>query len=171
MECFPYNRVASVAMKNYKELFLVHDGNRFKQYLEDVKKGKTTIAAGALLPHQIIKSLEDGDEGKVAELQWARMVNDVAKLGKLNNCIAVCDVSGCMIGTPMDVSVALGLLISELSKEPWKGNVITFSANPELHKIEGDSLLEKTNFVRNMKCGMNTEFQKVFVNNLLFIDS
>ncbi|CAN8247804.1 unnamed protein product [Cochlearia groenlandica] len=38
-----------------------------------------------------------------------------------------------MTGTPMEVCVALGLLVSELNEEPWKGKVITFSKNPQLH--------------------------------------
>ncbi|XVF38551.1 hypothetical protein REPUB_Repub20aG0111700 [Reevesia pubescens] len=158
----PYNRVASVAMKNYKELFAKHDNERFKEYLEKVKAGKAKIAAGALLPHEIIGSLNDTDDGEVAELQWSRMVADLAKKGKLSNCIAVCDVSGSMEGIPMEVSVALGLLVSELSEEPWKGKVITFSADPELQLIQGDTLKDKTEFVRNMEWGQNTNFQKVF---------
>ncbi|XP_060178714.1 uncharacterized protein LOC132608931 [Lycium barbarum] len=158
----PYNRVASVAMKNYKELFLKHDQERFNEYLEDVKSGKAKIAAGALLPHEIIGALNDGDGGEVAELQWKRMVDDLCKKGKLSDCIAVCDVSGSMSGIPMEVSVALGVLVSELSEEPWKGKLITFSESPELQKVEGDTLKEKTEFVRNMDWGMNTNFQKVF---------
>ncbi|OMO95317.1 hypothetical protein COLO4_15988 [Corchorus olitorius] len=158
----PYNRVPSVAMKNYKELFTKHDNERFKEYLEKVKAGKAKIAAGALLPHEIIGSLKDKDGGEVAELQWSRMVEDLAKKGKLKNCIAVCDVSGSMEGIPMEVSVALGLLVSELSEEPWKGKVITFSENPELHLIKGDTLKAKTEFVRRMDWGGNTDFQKVF---------
>ncbi|WJX93762.1 hypothetical protein P8452_75252 [Trifolium repens] len=158
----PYNRVASVAMKFYKEKFLKHDKERFEKYLEDVKAGKTTIAAGALLPHKIIGSLVDGDGGKVAELQWKRMVDDLLKKGKMRNCLAVCDVSGSMNGIPMEVSVALGLLVSELSDEPWKGKVITFSEEPQLHVIQGDDLQSKVDFVKRMKWGMNTDFQKVF---------
>ncbi|PNY07457.1 hypothetical protein L195_g003953 [Trifolium pratense] len=158
----PYNRVASVAMKFYKEKFLKHDKERFEKYLEDVKAGKTTIAAGALLPHEIIGSLGDGDGGEVAELQWKRIVDDLLKKGKMSNCLAVCDVSGSMSGIPMEVSVALGLLVSELNDEPWKGKVITFSAEPQLHLIQGDDLKSKTEFVRNMDWGMNTDFQKVF---------
>ncbi|MBA0600036.1 hypothetical protein Gorai_006235, partial [Gossypium raimondii] len=65
------------------------------------------------------------------------MVEDVGKKRKLTNCIAVCDVSGSMFGIPMDVAVALELLVSELSEEPWKGKVITFSANPQLHLVKG----------------------------------
>ncbi|KAB8586115.1 hypothetical protein FH972_025770 [Carpinus fangiana] len=158
----PYNRVASVAMKTYQGLFTKHDRERFGEYLEQVKSGKAKIAAGALLPHEIIQSLNDGDGGKVAELQWERMVGDVAKKGKLKNCIAVCDVSGSMDGTPMEVCVALGLLVSELSEEPWKGKVITFSENPQLHLIKGETLLAKTEFIRRMEWGGSTDFQKVF---------
>ncbi|KAL6175872.1 hypothetical protein ACLB2K_052510 [Fragaria x ananassa] len=128
----PYNRVHSVAMKLYKDTFLKHDIVRFSKYLVDAKAGKTTIAAGALLPHEIIASNAKGSDG-VAELQWKRLVEDMVKKGKMKNCLAVCDVSGSMGGLPMDVSVALGLLVSELSEKPWKG-----------------------------KAGFNTDFQKVF---------
>ena len=157
----PYNRVASVAMKSYKSLFSNHDTERFGEYLEKVQTGKAKIAAGALLPHEIIASLNEEDGEKVAKLQWARMVEDLSKNGRLTNCIAVCDVSGSMSGTPMEVCVALGQLVSELSEDPWKGNVGTFRANPELHKIQGDSLVSKTEFVRMVEWAANTDFQKV----------
>ena len=158
-----YNRVASVAMTNYKRLFEKHDSERFREFLEDVKSGKKKMAAGALLPHEIISQLSEDEVGaEVAELQWARMVEDVAKKGKMKNSLAVCDVSGSMEGVPMEVCVALGLLVSELNEEPWKGKVITFSENPQLHLVTGSSLREKTEFVREMDWGMNTDFQKVF---------
>ncbi|XVF81470.1 hypothetical protein PTKIN_Ptkin15bG0157700 [Pterospermum kingtungense] len=161
-DSIPYNRVASVAMKFYKEKFLKRDNERFCKYLEDVKAGKSTIAAGALLPHEIIASLYDSDGVEVAELQWKRMVSDLLQKGKLRNCMAVCDVSGSMEGIPMEVSVALGVLVSELSEEPWKGKLITFSHYPELQLVQGQNLKEKTRFVRSMRWGMNTNFQKVF---------
>ncbi|KAH6807053.1 Uncharacterized conserved protein UCP015417 [Perilla frutescens var. hirtella] len=172
----PYERVASVAMKTLLKKFFKHDEERFRAYLDRVKTGEAKIAAGALLPHEIIAALDDydsyGDEdededkasiaAEVAELQWKRMVDDLGKKGKLNNCLAVCDVSGSMSGVPMEVSVALGVLVSELSEEPWKGKLITFSANPQLQRVQGESLKSKTEFVRRMKWGMNTDFQKVF---------
>ncbi|KAI3958671.1 hypothetical protein MKW98_030336 [Papaver atlanticum] len=163
-ESLPYNRVSSVAMK------------KFNEYLESVNKGEAKIAAGALLPHEIIGSLideefllddeylrrKDAEDCKVAELQWRRMVDDMSKIGKLNDCLAICDVSGSMNGTPMDVSVALGLLVSEITQEPWKGHVITFSEIPQLHKIEGDDLRSKTTSIKRMAWGESTDFQKVF---------
>ncbi|TVU08373.1 hypothetical protein EJB05_41776, partial [Eragrostis curvula] len=155
-----YKRVASVAMKNYKDLFTWHDSERFQKYLADVESGEAKIAAGALLPHEIVDSIDEGN--KVADLQWQRMVTDLRKLGKLNNCIPVCDVSSSMNGLPMDVCVALGLLVSELSEEPWKHRVITFSQSPQLHQVSGETLEEKTSFIRYMDWGYNTNFQAVF---------
>ncbi|ONK62335.1 uncharacterized protein A4U43_C07F2830 [Asparagus officinalis] len=154
----PYNRVASVAMKAYTKIFKKHDETRFSD-LSRVKEGKEKIAAGALLPHEILASAKDEEAGDVAELQLNGM--DLLQKGKLKNCIAVYDVSGSMYRTPVKVCVALGLLISELSEEPWKGRVITFSANPELHRIEGEKLMDKILFVKRMDWGGNTDFQKV----------
>ncbi|KAK1362498.1 GPI inositol-deacylase PGAP1-like protein [Heracleum sosnowskyi] len=105
-----YNRVASVAMKNYTKIFMDHDKERFSEFLENVKQGKSKIAAGALLPHEIVESCLSpyGDEGEktVAELQWKRMVDDMIKKGTLTNCIAVSDVSASMRGIPMEVSMS-----------------------------------------------------------------
>lgn len=186
-DSIPYNRVASVAMKRYKGKFLEHDGERFRKYLEDVKAGKAKIAAGGLLPHEIVAQLNIGnyygqacaeEDYEVASLQWQRMVDDLLKQGKMKNCLAVCDVSESMVGrsgsmggwsgsmggwsgtgsmygisthldtfrdnaSPMDVLVALGLLVSELNEEPWKGKIITFSRQPQLHLIKGDDLRSK----------------------------
>ncbi|KAJ8647554.1 hypothetical protein MRB53_000577 [Persea americana] len=161
----PYERVASVAMKTYKKLFMKHDRERFIEFLSKVREGKAKIAAGALLPHEILSFQGDDmetDIDEVAELQWKRMVEVLSRKGKLRNSLSVCDVSGSMDGRPMEVCVALGLLTSELSEEPWRGNVITFSANPQLHRIQGETLQEKAEFVRRMEWGMSTDFQKVF---------
>ncbi|CAL0315246.1 unnamed protein product [Lupinus luteus] len=161
-DLIPYERVASKAMVLYQEKFLKHDKKRFLKYLEDVKDGKTSMSVGALLPHEIVGSLWDGDGGGLAELHWKRMVDHMLKKGKIKNCIAVCDVSSNMEETPMEVSLALGLLVSELSDEPWKGKLITFNENPELHLIKGNSLLSKMKFVARMKFGEKTNLQRVF---------
>uniref|UniRef100_A0A453SKH1 Uncharacterized protein n=1 Tax=Aegilops tauschii subsp. strangulata TaxID=200361 RepID=A0A453SKH1_AEGTS len=158
----PYTRVASVAMRRYKLLFKKHDEERFDKYLEDVEAGKAKISAGALLPHEIAASAYRGEDDDVSELQWRRMVDDLRSKGSLCNCISVCDVSGSMTGTPMEVCIALGVLTSELSEEPWAGKVITFSERPELHLINGKTLREKMRFVQRMEWDMNTNFQAVF---------
>ncbi|KAK1362559.1 Vacuolar protein sorting-associated protein 26A-like [Heracleum sosnowskyi] len=160
-----YTRVASVAMKNYTDVFMWHDKERFTKYLEEVKEGKAKIAAGALFPHDIIKTCLQGEsEGKetVAELQWKRMVDDMLQKGKLSNTIAVCDVSAYISPISKNVSLGLGLLLSEISEGPWKGQVITFSQNPQLHFIQGNSLLEKCKYFESLEYGHNTNFRRVF---------
>ncbi|CAN6238117.1 unnamed protein product [Urochloa humidicola] len=158
----PYTRVASVAMRRYKALFKKHDEARFGKYLEDVEAGKAKIAAGALLPHEIAAAAYRGEDDSVSELQWRRMVEDLRRKGSLSNCIAVCDVSASMSGLPMEVCIALGLLISELSEKPWAGRAITFSSRPQIHTIKGKTLQEKLGFVRRMDWGGSTNFQAVF---------
>jgi hypothetical protein len=78
----------------------------------------------------------------------------------LSNAYAVVDTSGSMSGTPMEVAIALGLIINELS-----GNdIITFSAKPTWHKIPaGDniSLYNKVNSIRKASFGLNTDFNAV----------
>ncbi|XP_026379649.1 uncharacterized protein LOC113274486 [Papaver somniferum] len=128
------------------------------------EKNKYKIASGALLPYQIIQCLriEEENDCSVAELQWKRMVEDLSRIGKLKDGLAIADVSGSMTGTPMDVSLALGLLISEMSHEPWKRKLITFTQNPKLKKIEGETLRSKTDFIRRMECGFPPDFKSVF---------
>ncbi|XP_021811653.1 uncharacterized protein LOC110754842, partial [Prunus avium] len=146
-------------------------------YLEELKAAASKIENhAALLPHQIIRYVNDEDLGQVAELQWNAMLGDMIKgtgTGKakkkkkknLNNGLAVCDVCPSrMSGFPIHVSVGLGLLVSELSEEPaWKGKVINFSRNPRLRCIpQGDSLKAKCDFLRRMDCPDLKDIQKVF---------
>jgi hypothetical protein len=46
-----------------------------------------------------------------------------------------------------------------LNDDPWHGRVVTFSWRPELHRIAGKTLSEKTRFIQSMAWGTNTEFQ------------
>ncbi|KAL7246114.1 hypothetical protein ACSBR2_001280 [Camellia fascicularis] len=70
------------------------------------------------------------------------MVDDISNKEKSKNYLAVCDVSSSMEASQWRV-VALGVLVSEPSEEPWKGKLITFSENPKLQMVEGDNLISK----------------------------
>ncbi|KAI3892647.1 hypothetical protein MKX03_029556 [Papaver bracteatum] len=90
------------------------------------------------------------------------MVDDMSKIGKLSDSLAMVEASGSMTGTPMEVAVALGLLVSEMSPFQWIGKLITFREDPELHRIEGDSLRSKVKCIKSMPQGSSADFQKVF---------
>ncbi|KAI3904868.1 hypothetical protein MKW92_037587 [Papaver armeniacum] len=61
------------------------------------ENNKYKIASGALLPYQIIQSLrfeEEENDCSVAELQWKRMVEDLSRIGKLKDGLAIADIEG-----------------------------------------------------------------------------
>jgi hypothetical protein len=78
------------------------------------------------------------------------------------NAIAVVDVSGSMSGTPMEVAIGLGIYLAEHAKGVYKDRFITFSGNPKLQKVEGNSLATKVNGLRKADWDMNTDIEKVF---------
>ena len=61
-----------------------------------------------------------GLEEQEVEAQWSDLVRDVRASGQLGRCLPVCDVSGSMYEQPMDVAIALSLLLSELAEQPWR---------------------------------------------------
>lgn len=70
-----------------------------------------------------------------------------------------------MVGTPMDVSIALSMLIADVTNGAFAHRVITFSEEPtlvDIPKAEVRNLGERTRLVRGMNWGYNTDFQKVF---------
>lgn len=141
----PYARVASVAMHQYKDVFAKHDKQRVAGFFDEVRTGNATMASDAVLPHELVAAALKGEDDQAAELQWRRMVTTMAAKGRLANCIAVCGLSSVTVAKDPSASaaIALGLLISELSQEPWKGRVITFDETHKLHKVHGASLKEK----------------------------
>ncbi|ONI08354.1 hypothetical protein PRUPE_5G173400 [Prunus persica] len=154
------------------------EASAVETYLEKVKascccsgsaskiSSSSSLLADALLPHEITGYVHHWNFGRAAELQWKSMVEDVySKQGKFKNWLAVCDVHPKFMDdeVSLEVSIALGLLLSELSEEPWKGKVIQFSREPQLHSIRGgDDFRYKYEFVRRMTCGVDLDFEKLF---------
>ncbi|KAM1232808.1 hypothetical protein ACFX2J_002585 [Malus domestica] len=130
---------------------------RIKQYLEDVKAGRCEIKIDdeptslLLLPHRVIHYVDNPDVGDVAQLHWKAMVEDLFNKGKWKNCLAVCNVSKPTSLRGQDVSVAFGLLVSQLSEQPWKGKVVPFARYPDLRLIQGgNDLKSQCAFLRGM---------------------
>ncbi|XVE65850.1 hypothetical protein DITRI_Ditri08aG0032300 [Diplodiscus trichospermus] len=151
----PYNRVPSVAMKNCNTRFFWHDNQRFSGYIEDARTEDEQIAASALLPHEIIASLKAADE--VAELQWRRMVEDLKRKGKLENCLAVCDVSDSMDGTTLDTCTQL------LRIKDGGENVMSFEkVFDKILQIAVDEKLKEDQMIKRIFVFSGTEFDETF---------
>lgn len=154
-----YENVPSVAMQKYKKAFNKNDGPRFTEYLEKVSRGEKKINSSQVYPHDLVRQYFDSNvPDPVIEAQWKEIKSKVQEIGAFDNSIAIVDVSGSMAGTPLEVAIALGLL----SVGNHNNNqVITFSETPQLHTIPDDSLFEQVKNIKDMKWGMNTNFEAV----------
>ncbi|KAJ6896294.1 hypothetical protein NC651_022492 [Populus alba x Populus x berolinensis] len=85
----------------------------------------------------------------VAESKWETLVNYLKKKGSLKNCLAVYGISRDMNKMQKDICVSMGLLVSELSEEPWKGKIVSFGDDPKIRMIEGSNLPAKIEFMSN----------------------
>ncbi|KAM1800542.1 hypothetical protein ACFX11_032248 [Malus domestica] len=158
------------------------------KYLEQVKASAASASKGnlscviepdSLLPHFIIRYLEDANVGEAAELQWNALLRKHKEGGKFRNCFAVCNMDRIM-GGARELIASLGLFVSELNEEPaWKGKLISsaplpaaagddhallFSFRlPHLYSVpRNDGLRSKLSFLKGMDGCLVVHLQKVF---------
>ena len=205
-----YSRVASICMNKNKERFFMRDEDRFLNYLQDVESGKKQISGATLLPHLLAReavevyrhqSPVDGTSRpitsalrerqrllaevrmRVIDAQWATLLARLRESGQLDNCIAVCDVSGSMgsincprPNSPYNVrpilpAISLTLLVARLAKPPFNDIFITFSGSPQFVTIDPESrrapLGEVIDGVHQADWGMNTDLDAVFLKLIL----
>jgi hypothetical protein len=63
----------------------------------------------------------------------------------------------------MEVSIALGIGISEITHEAFRNTVMTFSHKPEWSRFEeGDTIVDKVRKLQQAPWGMNTDFAKAY---------
>ena len=158
-----YEEVPSVAGLRYKNTFIKHDGIRYNQYIQSVLDNKTKINSSVLYPNDIYHNYRCQSNGATSADAIKAMWNNLPNFmeGCKDRILPVCDVSGSMYGTPMEVSVALGCYISERNEGPFKDAFITFSERPELQILSGD-IISRFKQLRRAKWGMNTNLQAVF---------
>lgn len=161
-----YSKLPSKAMSDYMKAFKKNDLARFEAYLTSVEKGETKINAGAVYPYDIVKSLKQGNS-KGANVQWEALPNYLEN--SKERFLPVVDVSGsmeCPAGqnpnvTCMDVSISLGLYVSQRNVGPFQDAFVTFSSSPSLQYLKG-SLSERYNQLRRAEWGMSTNIEAVF---------
>ncbi|KAM5347865.1 hypothetical protein ACJ41O_007689 [Fusarium nematophilum] len=195
-ENIKYDRVPSLAMDTYSKLFVEKDLERFGKYMDKVAEGKANISGATLLPSTLILKARTSYnpfsgaaktaerllqqkvfdiESKVVDGQWKTLVQRIKDSGTLESSIAVCDVSGSMLGpvfrdktTPMDSAIGLSLLMAEVTKPPFGGAFITFSATPTVETVDlNKPLAEKYRKLASSHWGINTNFVAVFEDLIL----
>lgn len=158
-----FEHVPSVAMKKQKKAFERHLPEKFSSYLAAVMSGKAKMNSKGVQPHELVRTYMHGyTDDPAVNAQWEALITRLRTAGLFQDAVAVCDVSGSMSGVPMEVSIALGLVLAELSAEPFKNKVITFSAVPQWHTVKGATLREKVASLARAHWEMNTDFIAVF---------
>lgn len=198
-----YNRVSSMCMKNNTEHFFQHDPEGFQAYLISVEQGKKSISGATLFPHELVEQavkfgydlrLDDTKlpvlaefrkdlakaQLRVLEGQWKTLIDRLRESGKIENALAVCDVSGSMgffsMGQkkkkrdvqPIAPAIALSLVLASLARPPFNGGFITFSSQPEYVQLDlTQSLRDTIVKMQRAQWGMNTDLNAVFTKLLL----
>jgi hypothetical protein len=137
---------------------------RYNKYQEALKLGKEKANFKGIMPHELIKNLfSNGQNSELIESQWKSLREEIEGISVFDRCVSIVDVSGSMSGQPMDVAIALGILVSECSKGPFKDKMFTFSEHPTLSDLSKiTSLYDKAVHVQKLDWGGSTNIEAVF---------
>jgi len=86
---------------------------------------------------------------------------DASKPPLLGNIVPLSDVSGSMTGTPMSVSIGLGILCSELANEDFRDLVLCFTDDAKWETLQGCvGFVEKVQKLQRAPWGGSTNFYR-----------
>jgi hypothetical protein len=142
--------------------------------INNISEGK--INAKELFPHLIIKEILEKftlsySEKILMKKQWGiireNVLNNLSLDKKSNinlgNIVPIVDVSGSMFcnnNIPISVSIALGILVSEITNKEFRDRVITFESNPRWVNLDDcNNILDKVKKLKSASWGGSTNFE------------
>ena len=169
-DAIDYTKIPAKALSIYKKTFIKNDNEKYSSFLYDVANNKTKLKITGLLPHEIIHKymIDLNNIDETLELQWKTFIDNFENENEneYDDIIPIVDVSGSMYQKmnniePIYVSIALGLLLSQLNKGILHNKIITFSESPVFFTIEGETLRDKIKCISRSAFGLNTNFLKI----------
>lgn len=155
-----YENIPSRASMVYREAFKRNDKERYDKYIESVSKGEKKINTNNILPHEICHKILDESDNDVLEVMWNNLPDYINEKNK--NALVMADVSGSMMGLPMEVSVSTALYFAERCEGVFKNLFMTFSSDPSFVKVDGVTLYDKMRNIKNSDWGYSTDINKAF---------
>lgn len=156
-EAIKYEQVPSQAFQKYKKAFAKRDEARFVKFITKALKGEVKINSSTLFPYQLYQSYYQGKDRNTLDAQWKNLPDYVGE----GSFLPMCDVSGSMGGLPMDISVSLGVYLSERNKSVFKDAFLTFSGLPTLQYLKG-TVSQRFDQLRTAHWAMNTDLTAAF---------
>jgi uncharacterized protein with von Willebrand factor type A (vWA) domain len=176
-----FNKVTSVSLNKQKKAFLnvdkkgktrhpdnkdrVECAEHFQEHIANAVKGEGSVKGKRVSmvdftkqARQLYKSSYNtiSSEKDLLNQQWK---DNATQTGALGNMIPMVDLSGSMIGEPLDAAVALGIRIAEKSKLGKR--VLTFSLNPKWINLDPyPDFVSQVKVVERGEVGYNTDFYK-----------
>lgn len=150
----------------------------FQLYFQKTVLGELKAKSDTLFPHEVVNKaltllretynpqVACADEVNQLEGVWKSMVDKAREKGGLGRSLAMCDFSGSMQSSgknrdmPYWVSLALGLLISEVTMDEFKDTILTFDSRPSFHTFPKGSFFKKLESITPaLGQGLSTDFQ------------
>lgn len=156
-----YPAVPSRSMKINRNAFKRHDQDRYEDYISSVERGEAKINASALYPYDIVGEYmyKRHDVDRVLEAQWKALPDYVEKG---TNALVMADTSGSMSGRPMATSVGLAIYFAERNTGEYHNMFMTFSSEPSIIRVKGETICQKVINTMNAPWGMNTDLKAAF---------
>ena len=158
-----FDKIPSKAGLIYKNAFSRRD-ILAKKYETFAKSEKTTVNAATLYPYEIVEkalhSTNSETDIAMIEKYWTNQI-DVLN-GEPCKMLCVCDTSGSMHGTPINVAIGLSMYCAERIGGDFKNHYISFSSRPQLIKIEGINFVDKVHRIYRTNLCENTNIQATF---------
>lgn len=179
-----FNSVSGQAMRRYGKTcptkcgdekckkckaFISRENDRFKEFLTELAKPKDAKApvvakvnARTLQPHEVVSVYlsRGSNTDPMLDAMWEGILERIT--GNLNEFFCLVDVSDSMEGIPMQVAIALGLLVATKSTGPFGKAMVTFEENPKFITITKTTLYERVQEVKALPWGGSTQIHKAF---------
>lgn len=161
-----FDKLPSRAGLLYKNAFMRREETR-ERYAAFMGNKETKVNASILTPVEIAHQIFNYRYNKPSTTErqaWQKYWDNLKDYygGREEPGIAVVDVSGSMMGTPLEAAVSMGAYIAERGKGPFHNHFITFSGSPELVEFEGVDIFDKFQRASNADWGQNTNIEAVF---------
>lgn len=138
---------------------------KFQTHMAKAVNGEAKVHGKVLMPHEFIVEAHSGrvateNDRTTLQAQWNDMRDGILAKGTLGKTVVMCDFSGSMSGTPMDVSMGLGLLCAETTSPAFRDRIITFDSKPTWHNVSRfNGLFNRINSFNGVSQGTSTNFQ------------
>jgi hypothetical protein len=148
----------------------------FLEFIANLKTGKAQAkGAHVVYPHEVVEQMlkhrysvyrtmdvEVRNQIDILQGIWDSIRTEAEKsAAAFRKMIPLCDFSGSMDGRPKLVSLALGILISEINHSAFRDHIMTFDSTPAWYSFKGKAnLFEKLQSVNGLGQGLSTDFYK-----------